>query len=314
MCAAGAVVDVDEFALIDRYFRVLGAVREDVGLGVGDDAAVVVPAPARHLVLTTDTLVAGRHFPSGDFPSAALGHRCLAVNLSDLAAMGAEPAWALLSLTLPTEDDAWLAGFAQGFDALARRMGVALVGGNVARGPLNVTVTLAGQIEPDAVMKRSGACAGDGLWVTGALGGGSAGLRAWREGSDIGTEPVAAYACPEPRVSAGRLLARHAHAGMDVSDGLIGDLAKMLAASGRLGAELGSAALPLAPGATLDDALGPSDDYELLLSLPAACNVASLAAKLNCGLHCIGRVTGDGRISVDGRPMDVETRGYRHFR
>ena len=304
---------MDEFALIDRYFRGLGTVREDVGLGVGDDAAVVAPAPGRHLVLTTDTLVAGRHFPSGDFPSDALGYRCLAVNLSDLAAMGAEPAWALLSLTLPSEDDAWLAGFSEGFDALARRMGVALVGGNVARGPLNVTVTLAGQIEPDAVMKRSGACPGDELWVTGALGGGSAGLRAWREGLDIGTEPVAAYAYPEPRVAAGRVLALHAHAGMDVSDGLVGDLAKMLAASGGLGAELEAAALPLAPGATPDDALGPSDDYELLFTLPAEFDVATLVGQLDCGIHRIGRVTGDGGIRLDGKPMNIETRGYRHF-
>ncbi len=303
---------MDEFSIIERYFRGRGAVRADVRLGVGDDAAVVLPAPGRELVLTTDTLVAGQHFPAEGFPADALGHRALAVNLSDIAAMGAEPAWALLSLTLSEANESWLEAFADGFSALAESMNVALIGGNLSAGPLTVCVTLAGQGEPDRLLTRSGARERDALYVTGRLGGGAAGLRALRAGESCDSAGVSAYARPEPRVGAGRVLARHAHAVIDVSDGLLGDLDKLLAASGGLGADLNSATIPLAPGARLEDALGPSDDYELLVSLPEA-EGEQVASGLGCEWHRIGSVTAGPAIRLDGETVAAGSRGYRHF-
>lgn len=304
---------VDEFALIDRYFRGLGSARADVVAGVGDDAALLRPAPGRELVLTTDTLVAGRHFPGDGFPAEALGHRALAANLSDIAAMGAEPAWALLSLTLPDIDEAWVAAFARGFDALARRTDTALVGGNISAGPLAVAVTLAGQVDRGTALRRSGARAGDLLAVTGRLGGGAAGLRALREGRAGNSAAVAAYARPEPRLAQGRALADLANAAIDISDGLLGDLGKLLAASGGLGAEIAAADIPLAPGAAVDEALGPSDDYELLVSLPASALDAALSACAPVGLSCIGRVSRVGGIKLDGLRVEATRHGYRHF-
>lgn len=304
---------VDEFELIARYFTGRGARREDVALGVGDDAAVLEPAPGHSLVLTTDTLVAGRHFPEHGFPARALGHRSLAVNLSDMAAMGAEPAWALLALTLPGVDERWLEDFAAGVSRLAERTGVALAGGNLAGGPLAVTVTLAGQVRHGRALRRSGARAGDTLWTTGSLGGGAAGLRALRDGAAIEAPEVAAYAWPEPRVLAGRELAPLATAAIDISDGLVGDLSKLLAASGGLGAELSTADIPLAPGASIADALGPSDDYELLLTVPQSAVSDLEADRFDGGLHRIGRVTSEPGFSLDGRPLDGADHGYSHF-
>jgi thiamine-monophosphate kinase len=303
---------VDEFAIIERYFRGRGAERADVCLGVGDDAAIVSPAPGRQLVLTTDTLVAGQHFPADGFPADALGHRALAVNLSDIAAMGAAPAWALLSLTLPQTSESWLERFADGFSSLAERTGVALVGGNLSAGPLTVCVTVAGEGEPGQLLTRSGAREGDALYVTGRLGGGAAGLRALREGIAVDDPRVKPYARPEPRVDAGRVLSQLSHAAIDVSDGLLGDLAKLLAASGGLGADLNAAAIPLAAGAGLEEALGPSDDYELLASLPQTAG-EQMGTKLSCPWHRIGRVTTGPGIRLDGETVVAESRGYRHF-
>ncbi|MGH8428281.1 MAG: thiamine-phosphate kinase [Gammaproteobacteria bacterium] len=308
---------MDEFELIERFFKDRGAHRGDVVLGVGDDAAVLAPPPGHELLFTTDTLVAGRHFPADGFPPRALGHRALAVNLSDIAAMGGKPAWALMALSLTIADEGWLAEFAGGFATLAERCDVALVGGNLARGPLAVTVTLAGFASVGESLARSGARVGDMLFVTGALGGGAAGLRALGQGAAIDSPQVRPYAWPEPRVNAGHALASYVHAAIDISDGLAGDLAKLLAASGGLGAELESDAVPLAPGATLADALGPSDDYELLLAIPSALAAAVAAlspARLGCSLSRIGRVVATPGIRLGGEQFTAETlQGYRHF-
>ncbi|MGA7965222.1 MAG: thiamine-phosphate kinase [Gammaproteobacteria bacterium] len=304
---------MDEFELIARYFTTRGARREDVVLGVGDDAAIVTPAADRSLVLTTDTLVAGRHFPAEDFSPAALGHRALAVNLSDLAAMAAAPAWALLSLTLTEVDERWIKDFASAFSELAERCDVALVGGNLACGPLAVSVTLAGQVEPGKALTRAGARVGDALYVTGALGGGATGLRALQNGAAMNTPEVAAYAWPMPRVKAAWELAPYANAAIDLSDGLLGDLAKLLATSSGWGAELVADDIPLAPGAALGDALGPSDDYELLLSIPPAQLSAVNVERLGCELHCIGRVCAEPGVRLDGKTQDAAARGFNHF-
>lgn len=305
---------VDEFELIARYFTGRGAPREDVVLGVGDDAALLEPSPGHSLVLTTDTLVAGQHFPERDFPPATLGRRSLAVNLSDVAAMAAVPCWALLSLTLPDVDEAWLEQFAGSFSDLAARTGVALAGGNLSRGPLSVTVTLAGQVRHGEALTRSGARAGDTLWVTGALGGAAAGLRALQQGAAIDAPEVAAYAWPQPRVEVARELAPLATAAIDISDGLGGDLSKLLDASGGLGAELFAGDFPLAPGASLEDGLGPSDDYELLLSIPQAATSGLDVERLDCALHCIGRIAPGPGLYLDGRPLDGPGYGYSHFK
>lgn len=309
---------MDEFALIRRYFTGLGAERDDVRRGVGDDAAVVAPPPGQELLMTTDVLVAGRHFPEEDCPPEAVGHRSLAANLSDIAAMGGEPDWALLALTLPCADESWLEGFAAAFGALAARTGVSLVGGNLAAGALNVAVTLVGHVRPGQAVGRSGARAGDVLFVTGALGGGAAGLRALQAGRPVQDPAVFLFAHPEPRLRAGHALAHYARAAIDVSDGLVGDLAKLLGAASGLGAELDSGAVPLAPGATIEDALGPSDDYELLLSVPEAAAEAVSALhpqRLGCALHRIGWVSETPGIRVDGRPVPESAMlGYRHFR
>jgi thiamine-monophosphate kinase len=304
---------VGEFELIARYFTARGARRPEVVLGVGDDAALVDPDPDRSVVLTTDTLVAGCHFPICDFPPAALGYRALAINLSDMAAMGAEPAWVLLSLTLPEVDERWVEAFAAGFSELAERCGVALVGGNLARGPLAVSVTLCGQVERGKALTRAGARAGDALYVTGALGGGAAGLRALQAGAAIDSPRVVAYARPESRVQAAHELAPHVNAAIDISDGLVGDLGKLLTASGNLGAQLVARDIPLAPGAGLKDALGPSDDYELLLNISRAQVPALNMERLGCTLHCIGHVCTEPGLYLDGQPLTVGAHGFTHF-
>src|ERR1700722_115417 len=216
---------LSEVALIDRYFRNSGYRRPDVRLGVGDDAALLDSPAGCDLVAAIDTLVDGVHFPHG-CPAASVGHRVLAVNLSDLAAMGARPAWALLALTLPEAREAWLAEFAAGLGALAREHRVALVGGDTTQGPLCVTVQLLGFAPPGRALRRSGAQAGDLLFVSGSPRGAAAGLALEQQRLTV---PAAARAylrerflLPSPRVALGERLRDHASACIDVSDGLLG--------------------------------------------------------------------------------------------
>ena len=206
-------MSISEFALIERYFRTCGAQRPDVLAGIGDDAALLAVAPDAELVATTDTLVAGMHFPHGS-PPASIGHRSLAVNLSDLAAMGARPAWALLALTLPEADEGWLAEFAAGFSTLARAHEVALVGGDTTRGPLCVTVQLLGHVPRGTALRRSGGRAGDALLVSGTPGDAAAGL-ALEQGRLRAPADALAYLrerflLPTPRVALGERLRGYA--------------------------------------------------------------------------------------------------------
>jgi thiamine-monophosphate kinase len=269
-----------ESELIERYFRHLGAVRTDVVLGIGDDAALLRPAAGMELAQTTDSLVEGVHF----FPAApprSLGHRALAINLSDLAAMGAAPAWALLSLTLPTVDEHWLAEFAVGFGLLARQHEVALVGGNLSRGPLSVTVQLTGMVPAGSALKRSGARAGDEIWLSGTLGDAAAGL-ACTAPTVAGVTPDglpvhsrarealrARFEFPSPRVALGSALRGVATSCIDLSDGLLTDLPRLTGASG-CGAILAVDRLPvstalqeIAGDAAWQRALIGGEDYEL---------------------------------------------------
>jgi thiamine-monophosphate kinase len=317
-------VALGEFALIDRYFRDRGAQRADVLLGVGDDGALLRLPPGEDLVAVSDTLVDGVHFPSGSDPRS-VGHRALAVNLSDIAAMGGTPRWALLSLTLPSVDEAWLEAFAAGFGDLALGHGVALVGGDTTRGPLTIGVQVLGSVPAGQGLRRSGARAGDALFVSGTPGDAAAGLASLmgrsegtdhRTGTDAPTDAAAfeaRFLFPTPRVTLGQALLPLASACIDVSDGLVGDLGKLAAASG-CAAVLDVDALP--SKAPRHCVLHGGDDYELLFTVPPA-RVAAVAALP--GVTRIGEMrAGDGvTLRESGRETAAASvagpAGYDHF-
>ncbi len=314
-----------EFELIARHFAALTDQRADVVLGVGDDAALLRPPPGHDLVVTVDTLVAGVHF-FDDCPPAALGHKALAVNLSDLAAMGAEPAWALLALTLPVADDAWLAQFASGFAALAREFDVSLVGGDTCRGPLAISVTALGHAPRGQALRRRGARPGDGVYVSGEIG--AAGLAVQARRREITLPPVlAAHAAqrldyPQPRVALGLALRGLASAAIDVSDGLLADLGHICAAS-RTGARLDLDRLPLPDGAldvaSHDSLLGSGDDYELCFTVPPqhAPTLPALAASAGCAVTRIGQIEaapGLWLVDATGNVRPAARGGHDHFR
>jgi thiamine-monophosphate kinase len=315
-----------ESELIDRYFRRPSRAGDGVVLGIGDDAAIVRMAPGYDLVVATDTLAEGAHFPK-DMAARSIGHRCLAVNLSDLAAMGAEPLWASLALSVTVADPRWLRQFAQGFFALARRTGVSLIGGDTIRGPLVVTVTVHGRVRPRRYVTRGGARPGDGIYVSGNPGEAVAGrlsLTSERASRSIGALRRR-FLYPEPRLGEGAALAPIASAMIDVSDGLHDDAGKLLAASG-CGAELDAGLLPLSrpllehagERAAREYALTGGDDYELLFTVPASheSRLRRAAGRWTCPLTRIGTVTAKPglRWRLDGRPFTFRDRTYRHFR
>lgn len=315
-----------EFELIARYFTHAPS-RADVRLGVGDDAAVLGVPPGQELVVTTDTLVAGVHFPERT-PPEAVGHKVLAVNLSDLAAMGADPAWVTLAITLPSADEHWLADFSRGFAALARLHGVDLVGGDTTRGPLSITVQAMGLVPAGQALRRSGAGPGDLLYVSGTLG--DAGLALAALNGEVLLGGADAEDClrrldrPTPRMALGRALRGLASAAIDVSDGLLADLGHMLQASGA-GALIELERLPLSAPVrrrvreardwTLPLASG--DDYELLFSVPASRRDAltEVLRGLDVEVTCIGRIEAAGLrlVEAGGRDVAPARLGYDHF-
>jgi thiamine-monophosphate kinase len=312
-----------EFDLIARYFTRPG---RSAVLGVGDDAALLRPSPGMELAVSADMLVAGTHFFPDTDPEA-LGHKTLAVNLSDMAAMGAIPRWALLSLALPHADEAWLAAFARGFLGLAEAHGVELVGGDTTRGPLNLSVTILGEVEAGHALRRDAAKPGDDIWVSGELGGAALGLRHLR--GEVSLDPEAASAClerlqrPQARLALGRALVGAAHAAIDISDGLLADLGHILERSG-VGAELRLEAMPFAPalsahaGGILECTLAGGDDYELCFTAPSAARADVLRAGLDSGVAIsrIGTITRDTGLSLldaAGRPCLPASLGYDHF-
>jgi len=327
---SGDHLPLGEFDLIDRYFS--GAVanaRSGVILGVGDDAALMRLPPNTDLVAAVDTLVAGRHFPL-DCEPRSIGHRALAVNLSDMAAMGATPAWATLALTLPSADAAWLERFSLGLLHLAQAHGVALVGGDTTAGPLTISVQILGHVTPGTALRRSGAAAGDLLAVTGDLGDAGAGL-ALRTGRLLADDRAAAAAVlerfdyPTPRVSFGIQARGVASAAMDLSDGLVGDLAKLARASG-VAAQVEVERLPLSAALqslvstsqAREWALAAGDDYELLLAVaPRKWDELEAAARgLDLKLTAIGELRpGNGvQWSLGGESFVPAAPGYDHFR
>ncbi|MDT8408362.1 MAG: thiamine-phosphate kinase [Wenzhouxiangellaceae bacterium] len=295
-----------------------------VVLGIDDDAAVLQPAPGMQLVATTDNLVAGRHFVDSGNNRATpeeIGHLALAVNLSDLAAMGALPRWCLLTLTLPEADMVWLGGFLDGFLALAAEHDCTLVGGNMARGPLNIGVTALGEVPDSRFVTRCGARPGDRIFVSGTLGDAAAALKLDARPS----HPLRRRLLrPQPRVQVGQQLAALARAMIDISDGLLADLAHLTGdPNDRLGAEIDCERLPAS--AALKLALPEArqrwplqfagGDYELLVLLPEA--AAAPASVAGIGLTEIGRITESGRLQcldADGRIVENTGSGWDHFR
>lgn len=312
-----------EFDIIREFFTRPGH-DDSVVLGIGDDAALLAVPPGEVVVVTTDTLVAGRHFPD-DAVAYDIGWKSLAVNLSDLAAMGATARWVTLAITLPDNDEPFLRDFSRGFFALAEQVQVSLVGGDTTRGPLSITVTAMGTVPSAEALRRDGARAGDDLYVSGTLGDAGLGLRlALDQWPDDTTPEDRAWALerlhrPQPRLALGRALRGLASACMDVSDGLAQDLGHLLRAS-QAGAELELDALPLSPALQGIDpafaailALTSGDDYELLFTAPASARDAIAGLPAPCTR--IGRITGTGTLVFlrNGHPVDMPVAGYTHF-
>ena len=319
---------MNEREVIQRYFRECGAIRNDVPVSVGDDAALINMPPTMQLVAKTDTLVSGVHFLP-DFPAESIGHRALAVNLSDVAAMGATPAWALLSLTLHKPEPAWLQGFADGFGTLARKHNVALVGGDTTSGPLCITVQLLGYAPYPPAMLRSGGKPGDVLFVSGTTGDSAAGLQI-EQGKITNATPAATYYLrqrfmfPTPRVELGQKLRDHASACIDVSDGLLGDVGKLVEASG-CGAVVNYDQLPVSTHlqSTTGDkrarelSLTGGEDYELCFTVPVE-NVARMTRELppaQWAYRPIGVLRAEPGVAVmsNGTVMDFSHSGWDHF-
>ncbi|GAB3335534.1 thiamine-phosphate kinase [Chromohalobacter beijerinckii] len=311
-----------EFDIIARYFATpdQSLPISGITLGPGDDCALLSPAAGTELAMSVDTSVADVHFP-GDAPPEAIGHRALAVALSDLAAMGARPRGCLMALTLTHGDPAWLERFAQGFLELGQRMSTPLIGGDVTRGTLSIAVTVIGDVPVGQALRRSGAMPGERLAVTGALGGGHGGLRMWQAGGhDLEDPLLAAYLTPTPQLEAGRALRGLASAALDISDGLLADLGHLCHASG-VGASLDPACIPLAPTlemtlgseGALHAALNGGDDYQLLISVPDTAweEAQRRCADCNVTLTEIGHVVAEPGIR--GIPETFKGAGWQHF-
>jgi thiamine-monophosphate kinase len=330
--SGGEAAALSEFGLIARFFT--RPARSAV-LGVGDDAALLRVDAGMELAVSTDMLVSGRHFlPEAD--PYRLGHKALAVNLSDIAAMGGTPRWATLALALPAADPAWLEPFSRGFLDLALRFGVDLIGGDTTRGPLNVCVSILGEVQAGCALRRDGARVGDDVWVSGTLGDAALGLAHLQGRESLAAADASACVdrleLPEPRVALGRALLGVASAALDVSDGLAGDLGHILARSGA-GARVEIDALPRsaafarwAATAGGDSAararalqLGGGDDYELCFCAPPARRDAVAAAAAACDLRVtrIGAIeAGTALVLVDrgGGVVTGVAGGFDHFR
>ncbi len=320
-----------EFKLIERYFAQRSSASqnsdENIVLGIGDDAALLNVPIGMELAVSVDTLIVGVHFPENTHP-ADIGHKALTVNLSDMAAMGAQPRWATLALTLPEAGETWLTDFSRGFFALAERYGVHLIGGDTTCGPLSITVQILGLVPQGQALRRSGAQPGDLIYVTGELG--DAGLALKLLCGEVSLTPddascsLARLNRPEPRIEAGLALRGIAHAAIDISDGLVADLGHILTASA-VGATLYVERLPLSEGVaalvrkTRDWSLplAAGDDYELCFTVPAQ-HESRLhdAMKQVCCCTCVGIVEnalGMRCELADGTALALNFSGYEHF-
>ncbi|MFM0514947.1 thiamine-phosphate kinase [Paraburkholderia sp. RL17-373-BIF-A] len=328
---------LSEFSLIDRFFARRAAARPaDAAsgtLGIGDDCALLAPRAGEMLAISTDMLVEGRHFLA-DVDPEALGHKALAVNLSDLAAMGAQPQAFTLAFSLPKAEEAWLAAFSEGLFALAERYGCELIGGDTTGGPLNLCITVFGSVPPRAALRRDAAQPGDDIWISGTLGDARAGLGVRRgewsaDASDTATFSRALDR-PEPRVALGLALRGVAHAALDLSDGLAGDLLHILERS-NLRATVDVDAVPrsaalrrLAPEVQRRCTLAGGDDYELCFTAPPAARAAVEKAGHEVGIQLtrIGTISAlesaadrpaIGWRDAAGAPLTLTLQGFDHF-
>lgn len=318
-----------EFDLIGRYFSRLGQDSKDILLGIGDDCALIRPPTGMDLAISMDTLVEGRHFLHAVDPKS-LGHKALAVNLSDLAAMGASPAFATLALTLPEINHHWLAAFTEGFAELAEASSIGLVGGDTTKGPLSITVQVHGWLKKGQGLRRSGAQVGDLIFVSGHPGQAALGLKLqlnqWHTTTKLAEPLIKALDWPMPRLALGQAALGLASAAIDISDGLGADLGHICRQS-RVGAEIDANRLPLTASlhAWLDQTndwsplLAGGDDYELCLTCPTdkADALAAAAAALDIPLTAIGRIvrgSGVGCTMPDSTLQSLEHNGFDHFK
>ncbi|MFJ3058352.1 thiamine-phosphate kinase [Herbaspirillum sp. NPDC087042] len=319
---------LSEFELIARYFSRPPAPDSRTALGVGDDCALMTPAPGMQLAISSDMLVCGRHF----FPDAdphLLGHKCLAVNLSDLAAMGAHPIAFTLALALPQADAQWLAPFSQGMLALADAHGCELIGGDTTKGPLTISITVFGEVPPQQALRRDAARVGDDIWVSGTLGDARLALAGYRQEFPINADELQEAAprmhAPTPRVALGLALRGIAHAAIDISDGLAGDLGHILARS-RVGATLDVDVLPAGPVLQQRDlhlhrrfTLAGGDDYELCFTAPvrqrdAVYKAAQAAGTAVTRIGSIEAEPGLRLLDAAGEPWQETPDSFDHFR
>ena len=323
---------MSEFDLINQFFKATTRKRDDVLLGIGDDCAILSPPPGKQLAVSTDTLISGVHFPEST-PAEEIGYKSLAVNLSDLAAMGAEPAWVSLAISLPEADENWLGNFMRGFNQLAEKYNVALIGGDTTQGSLSVTVNVTGFIDVDKALKRSHAKTGDSIFVTGNIGDAAIGLKAILNKLEANrniSEHDKLYCIkrlnrPVPRVEAGQLLSDFSVAAIDISDGLMADLNHICEASG-VGALLNLQQVPLSQAVLnyydnipdWQNILNAGDDYELCFT--CAQNQLSELQKLmdihKVNIFCIGKITHDPGIKCfnNGQLISYNQSGYNHFK
>ncbi|HEY5850278.1 MAG TPA: thiamine-phosphate kinase [Lysobacter sp.] len=318
------MAEFDLIAHIQTRAQSRVAPRDDVVLGIGDDAALLQVPAGMQLAVATDTLNAGVHFPIETAP-ADIGWKALAVNLSDLAAMGAEPAWCTLSLSLPDSSETWLDGFLDGFLDLASQHSIALVGGDTTGGPLSISVTVHGFVAPGRAFRRDAARVGDDVWVSGTLGDAAAALEQWRTGATGDARLRARLDRPTPRVALGRALAGIAHACIDLSDGLLADLAHVCRASGN-GADVDLESLPASDALQAfvnEDArrslqVAGGDDYELCFTAPSQSllDVQRVADSVGVAVSWVGRITakeGVRLFDADAIEWQPPSKGYEHF-
>jgi thiamine-monophosphate kinase len=307
-----------EFELIEKFFQQTPK-RSDVVLGIGDDCAIVEIPELQQLAVTMDTLVSGVHF----FENAAafdVGYKSLAVNLSDLAAMGARPAWVTLALTLPEANEIWLKEFCRGFFELVKRFNLQLIGGDLTRGPLSITVQAQGFLPVGKALTRGGAKVGDLIFVSGTLGDAAFALKCLREKIPVDESALAHLHRPEPRIELGEEILTLAHAAIDISDGLAADLKHILEKSS-VGAVIDVEKLPLSDAlhaAVSEDeafalALNGGDDYELCFTAPAS--LADTFCEMQLPITCIGKITSQKTLELqqNGKIYHGKTAGYQHF-
>jgi thiamine-monophosphate kinase len=316
-----------EFELIKHFFTEQTVKRKDVLLGIGDDCAVVDNTDKQNIVVTTDTLVAGVHFPL-DTSARAIGHKAVAVNLSDIAAMGAKPSWLSLAITLPEVNNEWLSEFCSGVFDLCEFYNVQLIGGDTTQGPLSITITAQGLVSENKYLSRAGAKAGDWLYVTGDVG--DAALALQHINDEITLEPEFVEPIkrkldfPKPRVLVGQALREYASSAIDISDGIIADLSHICVAS-NVGANIVLDAVPMSnimhDSLLFEDAINLAltggDDYELLFTVSEDNKVGMETSLSTIGVPvtCIGQINASQTISttLNNKPVPINSKGFEHF-